>query len=174
MRADDSTLARLMAQAQGGDRPSYTVLLVEAGGLLRRMFATRIADGELDDLVQDTLISLHRKMASYDPTRPFIPWLMAIARYRWVDRLRRTYRAKETAFDKDFPASADEDSLTSRVTLNRLFKQLPDGQARAIRLVRIEGRSIAEVAAETGQSESLVKVNVHRGLKKLALLVEEE
>ncbi len=113
-------------------------------------------------------------MASYDPARPFVPWLVAIARYRWVDRLRHIYRANETALVHEFPASADQDALTARATIKRLFGLLPDGQARAIRLIRIEGRSIAEAAVEIGQSESLVKVNIHRGLKKLALLVEEE
>ena len=41
-------------------------------------------------------------------------------------------------------------------------------------LTRIEGRSVKETSRITGQSESLVKVNVHRGLKTLAKLVESE
>jgi RNA polymerase sigma-70 factor (ECF subfamily) len=51
---------------------------------------------------------------------------------------------------------------------------LPARQANAIVLTRIEGRSIAEAAQISGQSESNVKVSVHRGLRKLAAMVESE
>ena len=63
--------------------------------------------------------------------------------------------------------------MTARITLERLFGVLPGAQARAIALVKIEGLSIAEASAATGQSESLVKVNIHRGLKKLAHMIEK-
>lgn len=39
--------------------------------------------------------------------------------------------------------------------------------------MKIEGLSVTEAAIKTGQSESLVKVNIHRGLRKLSALVEE-
>lgn len=174
MIADDATLARLMVNAQKGDRQSYAVLLHEANGWLRRYFARRVAPPFLDDLVQETLISLHRKLASYDPGRPFIPWLAAIARYRWVDQLRRIYRAAEESPVEEVAAPSDEDALSARLSLDRLFAHLPERQARVIRMVRIDGCSIAEAAAATGQSESLVKVNIHRGLRKLTVLVERE
>lgn len=174
MIADDATLARLMVNAQKGDRQSYVVLLEESGGWLRRYFARRVAPAFLDDLVQETLISLHRKLASYDPSRPFIPWLAAIARYRWVDQLRRIYRAAEVSTGEEPSSAADEDAVSARLSLDRLFEHLPERQARVIRLVRIDGCSIAEAAAATGQSESLVKVNIHRGLRKLAAIVERE
>ena len=59
------------------------------------------------------------------------------------------------------------------MSLERLFVHLPDRQVEVIELVKIEGLSIAEAAERTGQSESLVKVNIHRGLKKLSALVEK-
>lgn len=174
MIADDATLARLMANAQQGDRESYAVLLRESATWLRRYFARRVAPAMLDDLVQETLISLHRKLSSYEPDRPFVPWLAAIARYRWVDQLRRIYRAAEVSPADELPAASDEDALSARLSLDRLFAYLPERQARVIRMVRIDGCSIAEAALATGQSQSLVKVNIHRGLKKLALMVERE
>ena len=172
MRADEPTLARLMALAQGGDRTAYATLLASCGRWLERYYARRIAPCQLDDLVQDTLLSLHRKRASYDPRRPFLPWLAAIARYRWVDHLRAVYRANETGLGEDIPALDEEDGLVARLSLDGLFALLPPGQARVIELVKIEGRSIAEAAQTCGQSESLVKVNIHRGLRKLSAMIE--
>ena len=62
--------------------------------------------------------------------------------------------------------------LATLLSLDRLFEALPDAQQRAIELVKIEGLSISEASATTGQSESLVKVNIHRGLRRLAALIE--
>ena len=69
---------------------------------------------------------------------------------------------------------SEEDGIAARISLERLFGHLPVAQALVIRLVKIEGLSIAEAADRTGQSEPLVKVNIHRGLKRLAALVESE
>jgi RNA polymerase sigma factor (sigma-70 family) len=173
MRADEATLARLMAMSQQGDRLAYASLLEACQRWLRGYYARRIAPAQLDDLVQETLIALHTKRASWDNTRPFLPWLAAIARYRWVDHLRRLYRADETALDIDVAGIDEEPAIAARITLERLFGILPEAQARAIALVKIEGLSIAEAAEATGQSESLVKVNIHRGLKKLAHMIEK-
>ncbi len=174
MTANDASLARLMAMAQGGDGAAYRTVLAECQRWLARYFNGRIAPSFVDDLVQETLISLHKKRATYDPSRPFLPWLAAIARYRWVDQLRRTYRADETELDENIAEESTGLEIASRISLERLLALLPPKQAQAIRLVRIEGHSICDAAALCGQSEPLVKVNIHRGLKKLAALCESE
>jgi RNA polymerase sigma factor (sigma-70 family) len=174
MTANDLSLARLMALSQNGDAAAYRTVLQECQRWLARFFARRIAPSMVDDLVQETLISLHRKRATYDPARPFLPWLAAIARYRWVDQLRRTYRADEVALQDDLMADLSGEDIASRISLDRLLALLPDRQANVIRLVKIQGHSIIEAAVLSGQSEPLVKVNIHRGLKKLAALCESE
>jgi RNA polymerase sigma-70 factor (ECF subfamily) len=174
MRADEASLARLMTLSQQGDRQAYAALLEACQRWLRGYYARRIAPGNLDDLVQETLIALHNKRASWDPSRPFLPWLAAIARYRWVDHLRRLYRNEASDLDEELLGSDDEPAIAARISLERLLGLLPPAQAQAIALVKIEGLSIAETSAQTGQSESLVKVNIHRGLKKLAVLIEKE
>jgi RNA polymerase sigma-70 factor (ECF subfamily) len=174
MNADEQTLARLMAQSQRGDRDAYRALLTLVGPLLGRFFCRRVADSALDDLVQDTLMALHRKRHSWDPSRPFLPWLSAIARYRWVDHLRRHYAAAEQALNDSHGIDSGESAIIARFGCDRLLGQLPEPQAAAIRATRIEGLSTAEASVRLGQSESLIKVNVHRGLKKLAAMVEEE
>lgn len=174
MIADDETLARLMALAQTGDRQAYTALLEAAQLWLRRYFSRRIAPAALDDLVQETLVSLHRKRASYDPARPFLPWLAAIARFRWVDHLRKVYRADETALVSDVAIDSQSSAIAARISIDRLLELLPAKQADAIRLVKIDGLSIAEASSRSGQSEPLVKVNIHRGLKRLRQMIEKD
>ena len=89
MSIDEPSLARLMAASQRGDRAAYRALLGDSGKWLARYFARRIAPHQIDDLVQETLVSMHRKLGTWDSSRPFLPWLAAIARYRWIDLLRR-------------------------------------------------------------------------------------
>jgi RNA polymerase sigma-70 factor (ECF subfamily) len=174
MRADEATLARLMTLSQQGDKQAYAALLETCQRWLRSYYSRRIASASLDDLVQETLVALHTKRASWDASRPFLPWLAAIARYRWVDHLRRLYRADEHALHEDLLGTDEEPAVAARISLERLLGLLPPAQERAIALVKIEGLSIAEASALTGQSESLVKVNIHRGLKKLAAMIEKE
>jgi RNA polymerase sigma factor (sigma-70 family) len=174
LQPQEQSLARLMALAQGGDADAYRTVLEESRRWLLRYFAGRIAPTGIDDLVQDTLISIHTKRASYDPARPYLPWLAAIARYRWVDQLRRYYRQGETELDDIHGIESEENAVMARLSISRMLALLPDGQARAIRLVKIDGLSVAEAASATGQSEALIKVNIHRGLKKLSASIESE
>jgi RNA polymerase sigma-70 factor (ECF subfamily) len=174
MIADEATLAQLMTNSQKGDQQAYTVLLTEVQLWLERYFRRRIAPAQLDDLVQEVMMAVHKKRSTWDSTRPFLPWLAAIARYRWVDHLRKAYRSAEDELgDHDAAQDSDEEAVMARMSLERLFVHLPDKQSEVIELVKIEGLSIKEAAEKTGQSESLVKVNVHRGLKKLSALVEK-
>ena len=174
MIADEASMAQMMAAAQKGDRAVYRALLAEVQLWLERYFRKRVAPAQLDDLVQEVLLAVHNKRATWDPKRAFYPWLAAIARYRWVDHLRKVYRSAEDELgDYDAAEDSEEEAVMARMSLERLFVYLPEKQVEAIELVKIEGLSIAEASARTGQSESLVKVNIHRGLKKLSVLVEK-
>jgi RNA polymerase sigma factor (sigma-70 family) len=175
MIANEEGLRRLMRMSQTGDKQAYAVLLEQCGSWLTRYYRQKISPDAIDDLVQETLISLHRKRASYDPSRPFLPWLAAIARYRWVDRLRQSYRNQAEALEHhDVSEESHEEVVAARISIDRLLELIPASQAQAIRCVKIDGLSIAEACVRTGQSEALVKVNIHRGLKKLSALVESE
>lgn len=171
MTLQDGDCRTLMRRAQAGDPHSYRALLDACRHWLLRYYARRIAPHMVDDLVQDTLMSIHAKRASYDPERPFYPWLAAIARYRWIDALRRQTRAEEL-MPGDARVEHEEDAILSRLSLDGLLAHLPAAQASVIMLTKIEGRSVEDAGRISGQSASLVKVNVHRGLKKLAALVE--
>ncbi|MFN2098906.1 sigma-70 family RNA polymerase sigma factor [Altererythrobacter sp. MF3-039] len=174
MIADEITMARLMASSQKGDKQAYTVLLSEIQLWLERYFQRRCPPAQIDDLVQEVMLAVHNKRATYDPVRPFLPWLAAIARYRWIDHLRKVYRREEEAMgEREFSEDSEEEAVMARISLDRMFVQIPDRQAEVIEMVKIEGLSIREAASRSGQSESAVKVNIHRGLKKLSALIEK-
>jgi len=173
MKIDDDSLRRSMARALDGDKAAYGFVLDQSRCWLLAYYRRRVPPAMIDDLVQETLLSVHSKRQSFDPTRPYLPWLAAIARYRWVDALRRM-RDTDELHPEEVASDEDDTGVVARLSLGRLLSQLPARQANVIVLTRIEGHSVAEAARICGQSENLVKVNVHRGLRKLAALVESE
>lgn len=165
---------RLMAAAQAGHAGAYRRLLDELRQWLKRFYARRLPPSFVDDAVQDTLIAIHEKRHTYDPERPFKPWLVAVARYKWIDRLRSMGRAPTEELPDEIPIDDHESSVTSSVVLKQLMAELKPAQAEAIRLVKIEGFSVEEASEKTGQSGSLIKVNIHRGLARLAAIVQKQ
>lgn len=162
-----------MRAAQRGDAAAYRQLLVALQPWLERYFRRRSPPALVDDLVQETMVAIHRKRHTYLPEQPLLPWVAAIARFKWIDALRRMARKAEVELPETAQAPERADSSAHAHSLERLLEGLPPGQALAIRLTRIVGMSVEEAASQTGQSPSLVKVNVHRGLKRLQALVAE-
>jgi RNA polymerase sigma factor (sigma-70 family) len=168
----DSGWSALMVAAQEGDAVAYRTLLTEVGAWLQRYFARRMPPSFVDDTVQDTLLAIHQKRHTYDPARPFEFWLAAVARHKWIDRLRAQKRAPTEVLHDGIAIADHGDAVTSAWSLEALLRQIKPAQAEVIRLVKLQGLSIEEAAARTGQSASLVKVNIHRGLGRLQILAE--
>ena len=169
-----SGCAALMAAAQTGDRRAYTELLTRCQAWLRPYLARRLTPEVAEEVAQEILLAMHVKRHTYDPARPFAPWFASIARYKWIDRLRVAYRApgQDELTDEAGRTPSHESQVLSRLVAERLLAELPDGQAEAVRLVKIEGLSVAEASAASGQSASLIKVNVHRAKKAMLARLE--
>ncbi|TXC72220.1 sigma-70 family RNA polymerase sigma factor [Sphingomonas ginsenosidivorax] len=162
---------RLMRAAQDGNGGAYRRLLAEITIWLRRYFTRRLPLIVVDDAVQETLMAVHRNRHTYNPDHPFSPWLGAIAKRKWVDQLR-TLKRRSTDELTDTIATPDhESSVTSASVLSSLMNELRPAQARVIDLVKLQGCTIEDASRETGQSVSAVKVNIHRGIARLAALV---
>jgi RNA polymerase sigma-70 factor (ECF subfamily) len=172
----EARLKTLMLAALAGDAAAYRSLLKALSPHLRAYYARRLSQAaDAEDLVQETLIAIHTRRATYDAAQPFTAWLHAIARYKLIDhyrrsKLRRTLPLEEA--DAVF-AQEDHDAANAARDVERLLQQLPEARRKLVRAVKIEGLSTAEAAERTGMSESAVKVGVHRGLKKLAALIRE-
>ena len=163
-----------MAAAQKGDGIGYRRLLNELRPWLKRYFATRLPPAMVDDAVQDTLFALHEKRGSYDPARPFGPWLVAIARYKWIDRLRALRKSATQTLSDDIAIEDHGAAIQNATTLEKLLSELKPSQSEVIRLVKMHGFSIEEASARTGQSASLVKVNIHRGITRMMIAAQRQ
>lgn len=171
---DHDNWGDLMAAAQAGHGGAYRRLLEELRRWLQRFMSRRLPSSLVDDTVQEVLIAIHEKRHTYDPRRPFRPWLLAVARYKWIDTLRRMSRGSGTVLSEDVGACDHESQLINVELLERLMAQLKPAQADVIRLVKIQGYSIEEASIRTRQSSSLVKVNIHRGMARLSKIVEKQ
>jgi RNA polymerase sigma-70 factor (ECF subfamily) len=176
--ANDLRLAKLMQAAQDGDRVAYAGLMRDLVPLLQRLVRRRLGflqPTDREDLVQDMLLSLHAARGTYDPRRPFTPWLMSIAHHRMVDRARRHARvwANEVLVDEFSDSIADEMSngadsqYGDPEQVRQAVKGLPVGQRTAIELLKLRELSLKEAADVSGMSVSALKVAAHRAIKSL-------
>lgn len=165
---------RQMAAAQDGDSGAYESLLRELVPALRVFVGARIRESSTaEDVVQNVLLSLHRARNTYDPRRPFGPWLRTIARNAVIDAQRARGRRAERELplpDSDRIADPREPSragspISSRMA--RALAELPPAQREAVELIQIEELSVAEAAARAGVTVSALKVRAHRGYKAL-------
>ena len=176
MRSDEANLRHLMTGSLNGDAVAHGTLLRALLPVLRGYFVRRIgAASDVEDLVQETLIAVHTKRASYDPTRPFGPWLFAVARYKMIDSMRRTrLHVALDGLEEMLGDDGFEDAVGAKLDVDAMLTTLSPKQAATIRDTRIEGLSTAEAAARRGISESDVKVSVHRGLKALGEVLKRK
>lgn len=162
---------RLMLAAQSGDEVAYEQLLRELNLWLRAYYARRLPHPAAEDARQEVLLAVHAKRHTFSPSRPFGAWITAIAHYKWVDRVRDASRYNVLALDEEIAIEDHEGAAISAAALDQLLGRLKPSQESVIRLVKLNGLSIARASGATGQSAALVKINIHRGLKKLAALV---
>ena len=171
-----------MARAQEGDREAYRRLLEQIAPYLRFLAGQRMGRrSDVEDAVQDVLLTLHAVRHTYDPARPFGPWLVAIANRRIVDALRRRGRseARETSLEPEHETFATVEANLSEAAsearaLQRAVESLPPGQREAIRLLKLKEMSLKEAAAASGMSVAALKVATHRALKNLRKLLGGE
>jgi RNA polymerase sigma-70 factor (ECF subfamily) len=175
--------ANMMRAAQDGDSAAYNRLLREIAPAIRRIVGNRMPNSaDAEDVVQDVLLSVHAVRHTYDPDRPFLPWLMAITRHRVMDRLRRIGRraAHETVVD-EMPetffgdeANTPENTLAAGAALEQAIARLPPGQRQAIELLKLKEMSLKEASAASGTSVSALKVATHRAIKALRLALHKD
>ena len=169
MIAQEEQYRTWMLASLAGDAAAYRILLAALTRHLRAYFARRLEAGAAEDAVQETLIAIHARRATYDPALPFTAWVFGIARYKLIDEYRRVRRQASVPLDEagDLFGHDDTEDAIARRDVNRLLAKLPAGKRQLVRDIKLEGLSVAEAAARTGMSESAVKVAVHRAVKSL-------
>lgn len=168
-----------MRAALGGDRRAYAELLSAIADRVRAYARARVHRAgagaeEVEDIVQDVLVAVHTKRDTWEPTRPFGPWVDAIIRYKTVDALRRLGRRQTIVSDTlERVAETVTAPLPARMAelpadMQRHLSVLPRRERSVVTALGIEGMSIAGCAEQFGISEGAVRVAFHRGLARLA------
>ena len=166
----------LMVAAQAGDQRSYAVFLQEAARFARVIARRFHRDAStIEDVVQETLLSLHRVRHTYEPGRPVEPWVAAVARARAIDALRA--RKRRAPFEHEMTSEAmgevpdgarhSEDALAARGEVDAALAELSPGQRAAVRMLKIEEMSLGEAARASGQSIPALKSLLHRAMLTL-------
>lgn len=164
----------LMRQAQQGDKTAYHKLLVAITPFLRRFVQGRIFNHDaIEDIVQEILLAIHKSRHTYNADDPFERWMYGVARYKMIDYLRKMTRhtQKEILTDNfetflHIPSNSNKEGVLAQ-DLEDAMAQLPDRQRKIINMMKLDGYSVAETAAEMKMSEGAVKVAAHRGYKKM-------
>ncbi len=168
----EQELGRLMIEAQAGDRSAYEALLTALARVARGMAVRRLPADRVDDGIQNVLVAVHRARHTYDPSRPLLPWFRALAEHRLTDTWRQIRRSAGRESD---PTGADAlpgpavSTFTpeDREALATAVSGLPARQRRVVELLKLEQRSVREVARLLDMSESAVKVTAHRAYRQL-------
>lgn len=170
--------AALMLAARSGDGTAYAVLLREVAEVLRgvvRRRLTRMGLGaeEAEDVVQEALIGLHAKRHTWDASRPILPWVHAIARYKMLDAARRLGRTRRATADRPVEDLAETLAAPAAERDMRGFDAaeavsiLPAREAAVVTGLAVEGASVAALARRMAVSEVAIRVAFHRGLARL-------
>jgi RNA polymerase sigma-70 factor (ECF subfamily) len=174
----DHRLSELMRAAQDGDRLAYDTLLTEVATTVRDFVRKRLPDVESqEEVVQDTLLCIHRDRHTYDPERPFRPWMYAITRHRLSDHLEKQRRRNQIEVlaveEVEDLVSAEPSAGDPRAhgILHHALAQLSKTQREIIQMLKLDGLSVTEISMRTGLTASNVKVTAHRGYRRLRALI---
>jgi RNA polymerase sigma factor (sigma-70 family) len=174
----DQQRSAWMAAAQAGDRAAYEALLRDCVPIIQSVARRQgVPADQVDDVVQDVLISIHRARQTYDPARSFTAWLQVIAERRAIDHLRRAnrQRLREVHAPFDYESHVDPTADPARgvqhadgaARVDRVLAGLPERQREAVKALVLDEHSLADAAAMTRRSPGALKVNLHRALKAL-------
>jgi len=168
--------AAWMGGAQAGDQEAYRSLLSDVQSVLFRYVRRRLSsDAAAEDVCQEILLTMHRVRHTYEPGRPFEPWMYAIAKSRLIDHLRKERRAGLRQVDADTVLDlADEPMGRGGSRLLAAVNELPESQREAFRMLKVEGLSAQDAARRAGVSVTALKVRAHRAYKTIKRVMAED
>lgn len=175
---DDRILEHLLVlRAQTQDRSAYTRLFDRYDARLRYYVRRLLAsEADVEDALQDTWLSVVRKLHTLDDPGAFRAWLYRIARNHTFSRLRRTKREVplESLDEQSLPAQAAEDETSfadfDAAALHAGLERLPPTQREVLTLRFLESLTYEDIASVVGCNVGTVRSRIHYG--KRALLAE--
>jgi RNA polymerase sigma-70 factor (ECF subfamily) len=165
-----------MSRYASGDDAAFGAVYDALAPLLRRYLGRRVRDQALvEDLMQQTFLKLHLHRGSFVPGARVAPWACSIAIRLLIDRARRDklgralFSDEESAESQSSSASPEEAVLAREVAehFETALAALPAGHRRAFDLVKRDGLSIAEAAAELDATPTSIKLRLFRTYERL-------
>lgn len=168
MTKRDQLLGELMREAQEGNSTSYETLLSEVYMFLESYLNSKVYNkSQIDDVIQEIILAIHNSRHTFDGTKSFMSWLLAIAHYKVSDHLRYQFKQKTQELEESL-IDPNSDTLTALIEneniqlLHQAIDELDHKPRQIVKLLKIEGFKISEVADQLNISESNVKVIAHR------------
>jgi RNA polymerase sigma-70 factor (ECF subfamily) len=168
----EGVILLLTTMLDSAARDSWQIL----GQRLAAYIGRRLPAQDVDDVLQEVLLRIHKNVRSLDDASRFGPWVYSVARNAVIDRLRKKHPSSGDV-DPDSVAAGitdggnDEQALIGCVT--PFVARLPESYRHAITLVELEGLPQADAAAMVGISLSGMKSRVQRGRRMLREMFEE-
>jgi RNA polymerase sigma-70 factor (ECF subfamily) len=157
------TFEEWMRRYQAGDPSALDPLFHEISPRLRTIFRSGASESEVEELVQETWFQVHRSRHTWRPEEALLPWIYSIARHVRAGHYRKKTRRGEVELNERISVPPPELSYD----WEQLLSELPTSQKEVLLLMKVEGRSIEEVAAATGSTVGSVKQKAHRAYTKL-------
>ena len=174
----DNQWKDLMVRAQKGDSVAYSHLLKEVIPYIRKKITIKLGAWEAsDDLIQDVLIAIHKSKRTFHPSKPFLPWLGAVIRYKMIDQIKMRQKIVEKEIlDEEAVTkfSSTENNSIDGELISEALKSLPEGLRRAIHLTKLYGLSTVEAASRENISPEAMRARVSRAYKQLRKSIENE
>jgi len=162
---------RWMEQVQRGDGDAYRALLDDVAPSLTAFLRSRTPAADLEDVYQEVLLAVHRARHTYDPRRPFEPWLFAIARFVAVSYIRRRARVRCEVLVDVTPDVTGGDEGAGTHQIAEALRGLSPTEREAIQLLQVEGLTCEQAAVRMGTTPGAAKVRGHRAYKALRRLL---
>jgi RNA polymerase sigma-70 factor (ECF subfamily) len=176
----DERLADWMVRYQNGDTLAFDDLYCELKPRLLRYMQGRLSDrARAEDLVQETLLQIHRSRNTYRPGNPVLPWVFGIARHIWLMEARSSARrARHEAEQSDaglpeIPVVGEAEGFGDRDAVRRAFAMLPEDRREALLLHYLAGLTFKEIASVQGIGEEAAKLRAHRAIHTLRYYFEK-
>jgi RNA polymerase sigma-70 factor, ECF subfamily len=164
----------------GGDRTAFAELVTRWTPSLRSILRRAVPEGEVDEIVQDAFLQLHRSACDFRPGARLRPWLLTIAFNLRRDHARRTWRRRDGAGTPP-PPEADHvlqppvvEQQQDRLRVRAALATLPAGQRKVIELHWFADLTFPEIARRVGSTAGAVKVRAYRGYERLRALLSDE
>ncbi|MCK8677116.1 MULTISPECIES: RNA polymerase sigma factor [Streptomyces] len=181
MLGDDAELTAAVLAAQDGDENAFRAVYRAVHPRLLGYIRTLVGDADAEDVASESWLQIARDLGGFsgDADR-FRGWTARIARNRALDHLRMRGRRPAIGGDEteltDKPAESDTadeamEALATGRTMN-LIAQLPQDQAEAVILRVVVGLDAKSAAETLGKRPGAVRTAAHRGLKRLAELMD--